>query len=111
MPAVRTVVALDLVVDVFARVLRLRHGAVDEEREIGEVIEDDGVVEIPVVEAVLVARARLTEVRELVQLIAPSQSVPRHSVRRRVVGAQVVADRTLDPHVRDVQRPVVAAVT
>ena len=101
--AIGTVVALDLVVDVFTGVLRLGNGAVDEQREVGEVIEDDRVVEIAVVQAVLVARARLAEVGQLVELVAAPQSDLRDSVRRRVVGAQIVADRTLDPDVRDVQ--------
>ena len=108
--AIGTVVALDLVVDVFPGVLRLGNGAVDEQCEVGEVVEDDRVVKVAVVETVLVAWTRLAEVRQLVQLVAAPQSDLRDAVRRRVVGPQVVADRTLYPHVRDVQRPVVAAV-
>ena len=109
--AVRTVVALDHVVDVLAGVLRLRHRPVDEQCEVGEAAEHHSVVEVAVVEAVLVALARLAEVGQLVELVRAAQAVRSHAVRRRVGGAQVVPDRALDPHVGDVQRPVVAAVS
>jgi len=57
------------------------------------------VVKKAVVEAVLVARARLAEVRQLIELVRPEQAIRRYAVRRRVGGTKIIADRALDPDV------------
>ena len=75
--------------------------AVDEEGVIGEGAIHEAVVHVTVVQAVLVLRARLAEVRQLVQLVAPSQPDRLHTIRRCVGQAQAVADRTLHRHVAD----------
>ena len=89
-------------VGVRAVVGRARLLTVDEEGVVGEGAVHEAVVHVAVVEAVLVLRARLAEVRQLVQLVAPSQSDRLHAVRRRVGQSQAVADRTLHRHVADV---------
>ncbi len=67
--AVRTVLAPDLVVHVAAVVLGLRIVPVDEQREVGEAVELECVVEEAVVEAVLVPWTRLAEIGQLVQVV------------------------------------------
>jgi len=100
--AVRAVRTADLVVDEFACVRGARRGTVDEQSKVDRLVRRDGVVEETVVEAVLVARARLAEVGQLIELVRPTQAgARRHSVRRRVGGTKIIADRALDPDVGD----------
>ena len=59
--AVRAVRTADLVVDELTGVRGARRGTVDEQSEVDRLVRRDGAVEETVVEAVLVARARLAD--------------------------------------------------
>lgn len=54
------------------------------------------VVKVSIVQAVLVSRARLAEVRQLIHLVRPHQSVVAYAVDGRVTRPQSEPDRTSD---------------
>ena len=79
--AVRTLLTRDVLVVIGASERPHRLAAVDQQRVVRERAVNEAKVQVARVEAVLVPRARLAAVRQLVELVAASQAVGLYTVR------------------------------